>query len=204
MSSLIPSNINLPELIINDSINNDSIDNDSNNKENSNNSSSNICNINEFNNEFNINYKQLQSLSLNNLLNLPNLPTPKVGVSICLNMIVRNESKIIARVLQSVLPIIDTYVICDTGSTDNTISIIKDFFNSKGIKGEVISEPFKNFGYNRTIALNAAKGKATYALLLDADMIFKIEPSFDKQNLTADSYLIIQKVVVFHIIIHVL
>jgi len=193
MSSLIPSNINLPELIINDSINNDSIDNDSNNKENSNNSSSNICNINEFNNEFNINYKQLQSLSLNNLLNLPNLPTPKVGVSICLNMIVRNESKIIARVLQSVLPIIDTYVICDTGSTDNTISIIKDFFNSKGIKGEVISEPFKNFGYNRTIALNAAKGKATYALLLDADMIFKIEPSFDKQNLTADSYLIIQK-----------
>jgi hypothetical protein len=115
------------------------------------------------------------------------------GVSICLNMIVRNESKIITRVLQSVLPIIDTYVICDTGSTDNTISIIKDFFNSKGIKGEVISEPFKNFGYNRTFALNAAKGKATYALLLDADMIFKIEPSFDKQSLTADSYLIIQK-----------
>ena len=39
-------------------------------------------------------------------------------------MIVRNESKIITRLLESVLPIIDTYVICDTGSTDNTPEII--------------------------------------------------------------------------------
>jgi tetratricopeptide (TPR) repeat protein len=131
--------------------------------------------------------------SLNNLINYPNLHTPKLGVSLCLNMIVRNESKIIKRLLTSVLPIIDTYVICDTGSTDDTVSIIKDFFNSKGIQGEVITEPFKNFGYNRTFALKAARGKATYALLLDADMIFKIEPTFNKELLTAESYLIIQK-----------
>ena len=115
------------------------------------------------------------------------------GVSLCLNMIVRNESKIITRLLQSVLPIIDTYLICDTGSTDDTISIIKNFFDSQGILGEIITEPFKNFGYNRTVGLRAARGKATYALLLDADMIFKIEPTFNKQALTADSYLIIQK-----------
>jgi len=30
-------------------------------------------------------------------------------VTICLNMIVKNESKIITRLLESVLPIIDTY-----------------------------------------------------------------------------------------------
>ena len=114
-------------------------------------------------------------------------------VSLCLNMIVKNESRIITRLLQSVLPIIDTYIICDTGSTDDTPNIITNFFTEHGISGEVIHEPFKNFGYNRTFALQAAKGKATYALLLDADMIFKIEPSFDKQTLTASSYLIIQK-----------
>lgn len=114
-------------------------------------------------------------------------------VSICLNMIVKNESRIITRLLESVLPIIDTYLICDTGSTDGTPDIIHDFFSSRGIKGEVIHEPFKNFGYNRTYALQNAHGKATYALLLDADMIFKIEPSFDKHSLVADSYLIIQK-----------
>ena len=100
-------------------------------------------------------------------------------VTLCLNMIVKNESRIIIRLLESVIPIIDTYVICDTGSTDDTPNIIRQYFDSKGIPGEVIHEPFKNFGYNRTFALKAAKGKATYALLLDADMIFKIEPSFN-------------------------
>ena len=173
MESLIPSNISIFEPIISD----DDIAIDNNN----------------------INYAQLQSLSLNKILklsdlsNLSDLPKPKLGVSLCLNMIVRNESKIITRLLKSVLPIIDTYVICDTGSTDDTVSIIKDFFNSNGINGKVIYEPFKNFGYNRTFALKAARGMATYALLLDADMIFKIEPSFNKELLTADSYLIIQK-----------
>ena len=114
-------------------------------------------------------------------------------VSLCLNMIVKNESKIITRLLKSVLPIIDTYLICDTGSTDDTPNIINTFFKEHNIPGEVITEPFKNFGYNRTFALQAAKGRATYALLLDADMIFKIEPSFDKQKLTAGAYLIIQR-----------
>jgi len=114
-------------------------------------------------------------------------------VSLCLNMIVKNESRIITRLMESVLPIIDTYVICDTGSTDGTPDLIKTFFDRKGIPGEVIHEPFKNFGYNRTFALRAARGRATYALLLDADMIFKIEPGFDKQTLSANSYLIIQK-----------
>ena len=114
-------------------------------------------------------------------------------ITLCLNMIVKNESRIITRLLESVLPIIDTYVICDTGSSDDTPNIITNFFNERGIKGEVINEPFMNFGYNRTFALKAAKGKATYALMLDADMILKIEPSFNKQSLAADAYQIIQK-----------
>ena len=48
---------------------------------------------------------------------------------ICLNMIVKNESRVIERLLRSVLPLIDTYCICDTGSTDNTVEIIKTFFH---------------------------------------------------------------------------
>ena len=134
----------------------------------------------------------LENSNMNALPNeLKDLDNSKV--SICLNMIVRNESKIITRLLTSVLPIIDTYIICDTGSTDDTISIIKTFFSEHNIHGEVISEPFKNFGYNRTFALKAARNKATYALLLDADMIFKIDPTFNKHNLVKDAYMIIQK-----------
>ena len=142
--------------------------------------------------EFSNNIKMIsQILENNDLTNLKDLDNSKV--SICLNMIVRNESKIITRLLSSVLSIIDTYVICDTGSTDDTPTIIKEFFDKHNIVGEVITEPFKNFGYNRTFALKAAYNKATYALLLDADMIFKIEPTFNKQALNKDCYMIIQK-----------
>ena len=65
--------------------------------------------------------------------------------AVCLNMIVKNESKIITRLLNSVLPIIDTYCICDTGSTDNTKEIIIEFFNEHGITGKIVEKPFKNF-----------------------------------------------------------
>jgi len=147
---------------------------------------------NNYSNNMKIISEILENSNMNTLPNeLKDLDNSKV--SLCLNMIVRNESKIITRLLKSVLPIIDTYIICDTGSTDDTISIIKTFFDEHNIHGEVISEPFKNFGYNRTFALKAARNKATYALLLDADMIFKIEPNFNKQNLTKDAYMIIQK-----------
>ena len=114
--------------------------------------------------------------------------TEKKAPTICLNMIVKNESKIITRLLNTVLPIIDTYCICDTGSTDMTKEIIKEFFDIRCIEGKIIEEPFKNFGHNRTVALNAAKEMADYLLFLDADMKLVIDPKFDKSKLTADVY----------------
>jgi tetratricopeptide (TPR) repeat protein len=97
---------------------------------------------------------------------------------ICLNMIVKNECRIIERLLNSVLPIIDTYCICDTGSTDNTTELIQHFFKQHNILGKIINEPFRDFGYNRTYALNACIGmeNADYLLLLDADMVLQIPP----------------------------
>ena len=117
----------------------------------------------------------------------------KSSPTICLNMIVKNESKIIVRLLLSALPIIDTYCICDTGSTDDTIQIIEDFFNKNKIKGKIVKEQFVNFAVNRTFALKAAKGMADYALLLDADMILVIGDSFKKESLNKDVYMMIQK-----------
>jgi len=124
--------------------------------------------------------------TMNSTVN-PSTPT------LCLNMIVKNESKIITRCLQAVLPIIDTYCICDTGSTDNTEEVIHEFFKAHDISGVVFKEPFQNFGYNRTVALEKAKGMATYALLVDADMILKVSPDFKKSDLTKDVYSIVQK-----------
>ena len=51
---------------------------------------------------------------------------------ICLNMIVKNESAILRRLLESVLPLIDSYCICDTGSTDDTIEIKEKVIQNNG------------------------------------------------------------------------
>jgi len=112
---------------------------------------------------------------------------------LCLNMIVKNESRIIRRLIDSVVDIIDTYCICDTGSTDDTIAIIRNYMTEKGKTGEVYQEPFKNFGYNRTHALERAAQWAEYALLLDADMKLTIAPEFSINDLTADVYTILQR-----------
>jgi len=108
--------------------------------------------------------------------------------TICLSMIVKNESRIITRLLDSVISIIDTYCICDTGSTDDTIKVIKDYFDTRCMRGKITEEPFKNFGHNRNVAIEAAKGLADYLLFLDADMVLNVSPEFDKASLTAPVY----------------
>ena len=101
-------------------------------------------------------------------------PTPSLNPTLCLNMIVKNESKIIIRMLESVLPIIDTFCICDTGSTDNTVELIQQYFSSKNVVGVVLSEPFVDFAYNRNFALRACVGMSDFVLLLDANMVLDI------------------------------
>ncbi len=112
--------------------------------------------------------------------------------TLCLNMIVKNEGKIITRLLESVSQIIDTYCICDTGSTDDTANIITKFFEEKGITGKIIEEPFQDFAYNRSHALKKCFGMSDYVILLDADMVLKIG-DFDKKTLSqADSFCLLQ------------
>ena len=123
-------------------------------------------------------------------LEIEEIDTP--APTLCLNMIVKNESKIIRRLMESVSSIIDCYCICDTGSTDDTIEIINTFFSQKNIPGKVVSEPFKNFAHNRSHALQACSGMSDYAILLDADMVFEIN-KFDKRKLAeADSFCLLQ------------
>ena len=95
-------------------------------------------------------------------------------VKIGLNMIVKNEAHIIREVMTCTLPIIDTYVIVDTGSTDNTIQVIKDFYKEHNIVGEVFERPWKNFGHNRSEALKLCDGKMDYCLVIDADDLMNI------------------------------
>lgn len=106
--------------------------------------------------------------------------------TICLNMIVKNESPVIQRCLDSVIPFIDYWVIVDTGSTDGTQKIIKKHL--KGIPGELHQKKWRNFGENRTEAFALAKNKGDYILLIDADDTLKAEEGFSFPKLRDDSY----------------
>ena len=94
-------------------------------------------------------------------------------MSICLVMIVKNEEDIIRRSLSSVLPFVDTWCIVDTGSTDSTMIKIKEIVEEHGIKGFLHQRPWKNFGHNRSEALELARPLANWSMMFDADDIFK-------------------------------
>ncbi|NGX39367.1 MAG: SPBc2 prophage-derived glycosyltransferase SunS [Chlamydiae bacterium] len=106
--------------------------------------------------------------------------------TVCLNMIVKNESTVIRRSLASVKPLIDYWVIVDTGSTDGTQEIIREFM--KDIPGELYESPWFNFEYNRNEALHYAKGKTDYILFIDADEEFVYDEDFVLPDLDKDLY----------------
>ena len=91
--------------------------------------------------------------------------------TICLNMIVKNEAHIIKNTLLNIISKIkiNYWVISDTGSTDNTCEIIKLFFKENKILGELHHDEWKDFGYNRTLALKHAYKKTDYLFIFDAD-----------------------------------
>jgi glycosyltransferase involved in cell wall biosynthesis len=108
------------------------------------------------------------------------------SLSICLNMIVKNESRVIRRCIDSVRPLISHWLIVDTGSTDGTQQIVRDAL--VGIPGELHERPWKDFGHNRTEALGLAKGRAAYTLVIDADEELRMSPQFRMPPLVCDSY----------------
>jgi glycosyltransferase involved in cell wall biosynthesis len=100
-------------------------------------------------------------------------------------MIVKNESKVLKRLIDSCINIIDYYVIIDTGSTDDTIELLNKLLKKK--KGEMHQRPWVNFGFNRTELMALSYGKADYILLADADNEYIIR-NFDKNVLVSDYY----------------
>ena len=80
--------------------------------------------------------------------------------TVCLSMIVKNETKILHECLDSIHAHIDYWVIVDTGSTDGTQEYIKKYFEEKGIPGELHERPWVGFGHNRSEALDLCVGKS--------------------------------------------
>lgn len=109
---------------------------------------------------------------------------------VTLSGIVKNESKIIERCLDSCKGIVDYIAITDTGSTDNTPNIIEDWCKRNNIPCNVVRSKWVNFSHSRTEALRNSENAfpdTDYLLLLDADMILE-NHGFKKDSLTEDAY----------------
>ena len=103
-------------------------------------------------------------------------------------MIVKDEGHIIRDTLQHLLTYIrfDSWCICDTGSTDNTIEEIESFFAQEGIPGSIYRHEWKDFGHNRSLAFEMAYNTSDYAFVWDADD--EIKGDFTLPPLTHDWY----------------
>jgi glycosyltransferase involved in cell wall biosynthesis len=106
--------------------------------------------------------------------------------TVCLNMIVKNEAPVIERCLRSVKPFIDSWVIVDTGSTDDTRARIAKTL--AGVPGELHERPWKNFGHNRNEALSLASQRGDYLFFIDADERLELPQGYERRPLTADGY----------------
>ena len=104
-------------------------------------------------------------------------------------MIVKDESHIIERTLSNLCNYIDFsyWVISDTGSTDSTKDLIRDFFKKRAIPGMLTEDIWNDFGHNRTVALQHAYNRTDYVFVWDADD--EIQGDFVlPDSLHADSY----------------
>lgn len=99
----------------------------------------------------------------------------KQEIELCLVMIVKDEEDSIEKCLKSVAPFISYWVIVDTGSTDDTINVIRKVTEELGIPGELHERPWVDFEVNRTESLELAKNKCDYRWIIDADDEFVLE-----------------------------
>lgn len=102
-------------------------------------------------------------------------------------MIVRDEAAHIERCLASCRDLVDHWVICDTGSLDDTPALIEQAL--AGVPGELHHHEWQDFAHNRTLMLQLARGKADHLLFMDADLTIEAAPGV-LDDLQADAYMV--------------
>lgn len=109
-------------------------------------------------------------------------------MTVVLSMIVKNEAAVIARCLASVRPIIDHWIIVDTGSTDGTQDLVRQFFHD--VPGTLHERPWQDFATNRNEALQLARPHGDYILIIDADDTLEYQSAVAPPALSHDSYML--------------
>lgn len=112
-----------------------------------------------------------------------------------LTQIVKNEAHVITRMLNSIKPIVDIICLVDTGSTDNTIEVVKNWGTQNNIETHVFERTFDNFENSRNYSIQMARevtngrGNDYWGFWLDADETIEVLPSFNKNKIDKDLYM---------------
>lgn len=96
----------------------------------------------------------------------------------------KNEAAVMRRMLESVGPHIDYYVIQNNGSTDGTDDIVRDYFNETGIEGVLydVEEGWVGFGWNRDHLIQYCQSVdhgCDWILKMDCDEFLHVDDDFD-------------------------
>ena len=115
-----------------------------------------------------------------------------------LSFIMKDESHVLERMLNSAKSITDCIVCLDTGSSDNSIEIVENFGKENNIPTYILSEPFKSFDKSRNRSREMAYEyitqlvwdlSKTWIYFFDCDEELIIE-GFRKESLSLDFYMI--------------
>jgi hypothetical protein len=118
---------------------------------------------------------------------------------LALNFICKDESHVIETMLNSAKDVVDLIVANDTGSTDGTQQIIKNFGEKHGIPTYVFERPFDDFEKSRNHAMQKLKDvvnelgwdpNKVHGFWFDCDEQLIAEPGFRKEQFTKDLYMI--------------
>lgn len=102
--------------------------------------------------------------------------------------LVKDEGPVIRRCLEALKPHIDSWVIFDTGSADDTMEVIREVMAD--LPGEMLERPFEGFAKSRSdlMAVASARDDTDYLLMIDADDTWTPTEDFEWPQLDADVY----------------
>ncbi|QRE77813.1 glycosyl transferase [Methylobacterium aquaticum] len=108
------------------------------------------------------------------------------GQTLCLCLVVRDRAPLLRACLDSVRPLIDSWVVVDAGSTDGSQDVVRRAL--AGLPGALHERPGETFARARAEALDLARRHGTYCLLIEAEERLDVPSGTRPPVLAADSY----------------